>query len=814
MHGLVASFRRSVRRLLKSPGFTIIAVLVLGFGIGVNTAVFSLIDTVLLKPLPYPESDRLAMISMPASGSMEEEVPIDYADYVDFTSTEHSFSNIGLENFEYFDLNENGATERINGSFASASAFEVNGLHCVLGRPFTAEEDRPGGPLVAVVSEPFWRVRYHSDPAIIGKTLVLNGQSFQIIGVIPPEAENRTPPKVYLPLNTADIVGAWAQWNGWRSRDAHILYCFGRLKPGVSIAQAQAELEVIHHNLIARYPEDKGYTIRVVPLLEVEVKDYATTVWILGAAVACLLIISTANVATLLLARALDRKPEITIRATLGASRFRLARELLAESIVLSFFGGFIGVLVAFCVIALIKLIAPADMPRGFAIGLDAEALLFFFVVAAITALLSGLLPAVINSKANLASSLRAGGSRSVTTGPHRQRTQSLLMIVQVALACVMLIAAGLLLRSLQAAQSIRLGFNPSHVLTTQIYLTDKSHQDPVRTRAFFGSLLDRVRQIHGVVDAAVNDNGPFSWEDGYSTPFLIPSQPPPEKGREPRLDMSIVSSGYFQTLQIPILAGRDFNAGDQVDRESVVIISKSFAQRFFPNENPLGKQIENLGATVTSKMSTIIGVVDNVVHGGPDHHPSPFDAYYPFSQQTERYGLLLVRTLGEPTGLTAGIKAAVESIDPAVHPEVVSSYDELISTKFATRRLSVLLVSLFSAAALFLAAIGLYGILAYSVTHRAREIGIRTTLGADHRHILNMVVIEGFRLIGIGLLIGIGGALVVGQYIRSVLYGVSPTDLFSLAGAIVLLGFTGFLACLLPALRATKIDPIVVLRE
>jgi putative ABC transport system permease protein len=812
MRGAGANFRRIVRRLLKSPGFTIIAVLVLGFGIGVNTAVFSLIDTVLLKPLPYPASNRLVMISMPVGGM--EDAPVDYPDYIDFTAAQHSFASIGLENFEYFDLTENGSIERVNCAFASAGAFEVNSLHCVLGRPFTADEDKPGGALVAVLSEPFWRTHYRSDPAIIGKTLVLNGQSFQIIGVIPPEAENRNPPKVYVPLNSADIVGAWGQWNGWRTRDAHILYCLGRLKPGVSITQAQAEMEVIHRNLIAKYPEDQGYAIRVMPLLEVEVKDYAATVWILGAAVGCLLIISSANVATLLLVRAFDRKQEITIRATLGASRFRLAGELMAESVVLSCFGGMTGVVIALWVIALIKLIAPVDMPRVFAIGLDAEALLFFFVVSMITAVLSGLLPALLTSKANLALSLKTGSSRSATAGPHRQRAQSALMIGQVALACVMLIAAGLLVRSLQAAQSVPLGFKPTNVLTAQIYLTDKNHEDPVRTRAFFESVLDRVRRLPGVADAALNDNAPFSWEDGYSTPFVIPSRPPPKQGQEPRLDMQIVSPQYFQTLHIPLLAGRDFNAEDQIDRQSVVIISKSFAQRFFPSENPLGKQIENLGSTATSRVSTIIGVVDNIVHAGPDHHPSPFDAYYPFSQQTERYGLLLVRAVSDPGGLTGGIRAAVASIDPSVQPAAVMNYSELISKKFATRSLAVLLVSLFSTAALLLSAIGLYGILAYSVTYRARDIGIRAALGADRGQILSLVVFEGLRLIGIGLLIGIGGALLVGQYIQSVLYGVSPADLLTLAAAIIILGFTGCLACLFPALRAAKIDPVIVLRE
>ena len=812
MHALLSHFRCTLRRLLKSPGFTVIAVIVLGFGIGVNTAVFSLIDTVLLKPLPYPESDRLMMISMPVRGT--EEMPVDYPDYLDLSAAQQSFTSLGLENFEYFDLTENGSTDRINCAFASASAFEVNRLHCVLGRPFTATEDKPGGPLVAVISEPFWRSHYRSDPAIIGKTVMLNGQSFEIIGVIPAEAENRNPPKFYVPLNTADLVGAWGQWNGWRSRDAHILYCFGRLKPGVTQMQGQAEFEVIHRNLIVRYPEDQGYTIRIQPLLEVEVKDYAGTVWMLGAAVGCLLIISTANVATLLLARSLDRKLEITIRATLGASRFRLARELMAESVVLSFLGGIIGVIIALWVIGLIKAIAPEGMPRVFAVSLDTQALIFFFAVAAITALLSGLLPALLTSKANLALSLKTGGGRSVTTGAQRQRTQSLLMIGQVALACVMLTAAGLLVRSLQAAQSVPLGFNPRDVLTAQIYLTDKKHQDPAQTRAFFESLLDRVRRLPGVVDAAVNDNAPFAWEDGYDAPVIIPSQPRPEQGREPRMDVQIVSPNYFKALQIPLLAGRDFNAQDRIDRSPVVIISKSFAQRFFPSEDPLGKQIENLGTTVTNKTGTIVGIVDNIVHGGPDHHPPPFDAYYPYSQQTERYGLLLVRAVADPAGLTAGIRSALASVDPSVTLGAVQTYNELISKKYATRSLAVLLVSLFSAASLLLSAIGLYGILAYSVTNRARDIGIRAALGADRRQILSLVIFEGLRLIGIGLVIGIGGALVLGQYMQSLLYGVSPADLITLAGAIIVLGITGCLACLLPALRAARIDPIIVLRE
>jgi putative ABC transport system permease protein len=812
MYGVRSHLRSTVRRLLKSPGFTIVAILVLGFGIGVNTAVFSLINTVLLKPLPYPDPGQLVVISMPA-GNVDD-MTVDYPDFLDFWAAQHSFSALGLECLEHFDLRETGSSERIVGAYASASAFDVNRLHCVLGRPFTRDEDKPGGPLVAVLNETFWRAHYHSDPAIIGKTLILNGQSFRVIGIIPPEAENRDPPQVYVPLNTADIIGAWSQWNGWRSRDARVLYCFGRLKPEVSAKQAQAELEVILGNLIAQYPEDKGYNVRVTPMLEIEVKDFAASVWILGAAVGCLLLISTTNVATLLLARALDRKQEVTIRATLGATRFRLARELMVESLVLSLLGGIIGVAVALWAIGLIRSLAPEDMPRVFALSLDGQALLFFFGVAAVTALLSGLVPAILTSKTNLATTLKIGGGRTGTVGPHRQRTQAVLMIAQVALACVMLVAAGLLARSLQAAQSVPLGFNPDNVLTAQIYLTDKQHQDPVQARSFFQALLEKVRQLPGVVDAAVNDNAPFSWEDGNNNPFRIPSQAAPEPGREPRLDMQIISPGFFQTLQIPLLAGRDFNAGDQIDRQSVVIISKSLAERFFPSQDPIGQEIENLGTTATSKVSTIVGVVGNIIHGGPDHHPALFDAYYPYNQQTERYGLLMARSAADPSGLTSGLRAALASIDPTVHLAEVRTFDEMMSKKFATRRLAVLLVSLFSVGALFLSAIGLYAILAYSVAHRAREFGIRAALGADRTKILSLVVSEGLRVITIGLLIGIGGALLAGQYIQSVLYGVSPADLITFSSAVLLLSIAGLIACFLPALRATKINPIIVLRE
>jgi putative ABC transport system permease protein len=813
MRSLLSHFRTTMRRLLKSPGFTIIAVLVLGLGIGVNAAIFSLIDTVLIKPLPYPESDRVMMVFLPSRGVDQADAPIDYPDYLDLQAAQHTFTSISIEYAEYFDRTENGSTERMLGAYSTSNFIQSSGLQPFLGRFFTADEDKAGGPLVTVLSERYWRSHYHADPTIIGKSVILNGQSFMIIGVVPGEAENRYPPNLYVPLNTADVIGAYYLWNGWRKRDDHNLYCIGRLKPGVTQKQAQADLDVIYSNLIAKYPEDQGFAVRVESLMEFEMKDYAGTVWILGAAVGCLLIISSANVATLLLARALDRKQEITIRATLGASRFRLAAELMTESIMLSFFGGVLGVGVALWVIEVIKAIAPEDMPRVFAIGLDGEALLFFFLAAAIAALLSGLLPAVLTSRTNVTSTLTSGGIRSTTPGPDRQRAQSSLMVGQVAMACVMLIAAGLLVRSLQAAKSIPLGFNAEKVFTAHIYLTDKQQRDATRTQAFFQLLLDRIRRFPGVVDVALNNDPPFYWEDGYDDSFVIPSQPPPPKGQEPRFQTQNISPKYFQTLHIPLLGGRDFNADDRTDRQSVVIINKSLAQRFFPSQDPVGKEIENVGLGANSKTSTIIGIADNVAHSSPGHHPSPFVVYYPFNQQPERFEILLARTVGDPAGLASAVREAVASIDSTVPVSDAMTYDDLISSRFSTRRVGVVLVSCFSAAALLLSATGLYGVLAYSVSKRSREMGIRVAVGADRRQIVRLVVSQGLRLLGIGLLIGIAGSLVAGKSIESLLYGISPVDLLTVAVAIIVLGVTGLLACLFPAIRASRIDPIIVLK-
>jgi predicted permease len=653
MHGFLASVRYCVRLLLKSPGFAVTAVLILGFGIGANTAIFSLIDSVLLAPLPYPEPERMAIISMPSENEPDEF--FDYPDFLDYTASQHTFSALGTSSWDWLDVVQNGNAERIKGSFITASAFQAFGVPIIMGRPFTAEEEVPGGPLLAVLSESSWRTHFGADPNIIGKNVVLNGFSFQIIGVSKPiNSEFGDPPKVLLPLNTVDVVSDWGKWRG---RDNHLLFCVGRLKDGVTLAQAQADLEVIQRNLVARYPEDKGYGVRVDGCRFSETRPYSATLWLLFGAAAALLLISTINVATLLLARASDRQREMMIRTAMGASRFRLMMQSLVESALLSLIGGLLGIPVALLGLQIIKWVSPDDMRGAFEVSLNPEALGMFFVVAMFTALASGLLPALFSSNTNAATALRGGDDRGITAGQQHRLTQSIMMIGQVSLTCVLLIGTGLLVRSFQATQDVPLGFDPHNVLTAEIHLMNKKYRDQSQADSLFAALVEKARHLPGVTAAALSDS-PFCfvWWHDVGIPFTVPGQPLPEPGHEPRLNLQLVTPGYFSALQIPLLEGRDFDDRDQRPpdqryQNSGIIISRALAETFFPGRSPIGKQVELQGSYMAAKTYTVIGVAKNTRHAGLDQ-PSPrFNAYCPYYQHPTHYEILLLRSAGNPLG-------------------------------------------------------------------------------------------------------------------------------------------------------------------
>jgi putative ABC transport system permease protein len=795
----------------------LLAVLILGFGIGANTAIFSLINAVLLNPLPFPRADHLVQVfqSRTNNGLLDRSDwgGMDYPDYVDLLDGQQSFDGLAVQYWDYLDLGGQGMAERLTAIFTSPDLFKVTSLPFVLGRPFTDEEDKTGGPEVVVLSESLWKRRFNSDPNIIGKNITLSGESFQVIGVCPRQTEDVSTPSddsVYLPVHISELFGGrpWLQ-----KRDEHALLCFGRLKAGVGIARAQADLAVIQDNVVAQYADiDKGYQIHLIPLFSSTVATYSATVWLLGGAVGCLLLISCANVANLLFARALERRKEMAIRATLGASRLRLAGQLLSETAFLAFLGGLLGLAVARVSIGLIKVLSPDYLNRFQAVHLDTTALLFVFGVTVIVSLLSGLLPALSLSK----TALRDEGGRAATVGPQRQRAQSLIVTGQVALACVLLIGTGLLVRSFQAIQSLPLGFDPHHILSANINPTSRKYSDMARIRNLFDTVLAKVRQLTGVIDAAMNQDQPFEWTFGdLKIPFHVPGQLAPQPGKEPTMCAQAISPNYFKTMQIPLLQGRDFNAGDRVDSRHVVIVDEAFAQRFFPDRDPIGKQVEDLGTWTSKGTWTIVGVVQNSRHNGPEHLLAPFQTYFPYSQRENLYRqFLLIRTAGDPTALISAVRQIVASVDPDVPVDRMMNLDDLIASRSATRRLGVLLVTLLSSVALLLSAVGLYGTLAYSVSLRKRELGVRIALGARASNISRLVIRQGLKLVCCGLIVGIGSALILVRFIDSILYGVSGSDPVSLGLAILVLGLAGLLACLLPALRATRINPITALRE
>jgi putative ABC transport system permease protein len=807
--------RHTFRLLLKTPGFTVTAVLILGLGIGANTAVFSLIQAVILNAVPFPNSERLVRINQPQVNSRNRNDArgyVDYPDYVDLARDQHSLQNLSASYWDFLDLNGQGSPQRLTAIFTTPGLFRITGLPFLLGRPFTEDEDKTGGPLVVVLSEPLWRDRFNSDPNIIGKNLVLSGETFQVIGVCPRQAEDVTTvwnDQLYVPIHVSEVFG-----NNLQDRGSRWLMCLGRLKPGTTLLQAEADLAVIQDHLAIRYPDtDKDYTIRVFPLTAAMVSTYTTVIWSLGAAVVCLLLISSANVANLFFVWGLERRKGTMIRAAIGASRFRLMIKVLTEIAGPSVLGGLVGIAIAFLAILFIKLCGPSYVYRFQEVRLDLTALGFMLTVTLLVAFLSGILPALTLSKVDLASALKEEAGRSGTAGARRQPLQSALVIGQVGLACVLLVGAGSLVRSFVAAENAPLGFNSQHLLTATINPTAKKYQDPVRLRNFFDAALEKVRRLPGVTDAAMNDQQPFEWTFGDPNfPFRVAGQPPVEAGKEPTMCLQGITPGYFKTMEIPMVQGRDFNSGDRSGGQNVMIIDAALAEHFFPGQDPIGRQIIYLDKKSTW---TIVGVVQNSRHNAVDRDLAPFQTYIPAAQDPDLYRqFLLVRAIGDPTAMIPAIRKVIAEVDPDIPVTRMVSSDENISTKTATNRLGVWLVGIFSGVALFLSAVGLYAVLAYSVTQRKREIGVRIALGAQASNIVRLVVHQGLRLVLVGLALGMITALLLVRFIESLLYGVSGGDPITLAAAVLILCLAAAIACLLPALRATRVNPITALRE
>jgi predicted permease len=799
MRGLISQLRHTIRLLCKSPGFTIIAVSILALGIGANTAIFSLVNGVLLKPLPYPNADRLVQIFQPFKG--QNTAQLDYPDFSDYSASQHTFSSLTAYTDEEFNLSGQGQPERALGFWVSGSFFNVLGRPMLMGRSIGEAEDRPDAVGVVVLSERLWRTKFNSDPKIVGANILLNARSFQVVGVTPGIADEGGKVDLYVPLSQNPDTQIKER------RGFHWFACLGRLKDGVTLQQAQSDFTVISQNLNSKYPATAGFGIRLVPYLDSVTSNYSTMLWILESAVLCMLLITCANVANLLLARAQQRRKEITVRSALGASRSRLVSQLLTESLALSGIGAVIGLFLASSMVAAIKLLVPPDIPRFNEFGIDGNSFGFVLAATIFTTLASGFLPAWVISRADVAAALKAEGDRSGAAGPRRRRGQAVLVMAQVALTCLLLVGGGLLTRSFVALENAPLGFRTDHVLTAHLYLADAKYSTQSASKLFLKTLLHKLRPLPGVVSVGLDDGLPFTGP--RSLTFGIAGQSDAEPWKLPTWQPQVVSPDFFKTLAIPLLRGRFF--AEQEPGQKEVIVSQNLAEAIFPGQEALGKQLHDYNSvSQMENVYTVVGIVPKIRHDSPGLEETPYQAYFlysqdPFAPWPVNFCTLVVRTEGDPFALASALRQSVTAIDPNIPLSSVDSLDHVVQTTFASRRLAMMVVALFSATALLLAAIGLYGVLAYSVSQRQRELGVRIALGASPLIVLRLVISQGFKIVAVGLIIGLSAAMALAHLMDSLLYEVSATDPMSIGISMIVLAAAAGLACLLPALRATR---------
>ncbi len=799
--------RYALRQLRKSPGFTFVAVLTLALGIGANTTIFSVVDSVLLHPLGFKEPERLVAVwetnEQPgAVANRRNEVA--RGNFYDWRAQNEVFESIAALTYGNFNLSGVAEPERIQGAFVSYDFFGILGVQPAAGRAFVADEGKAGTPRVAVISHALWQRRFGADPALVGRTVTFNGEPFTILGIMPADFDLRFPAPFAVEL--------WTVLRGGTSdtdRVAHFLYTIARLKPDVSLEQAQAAMNVIARRLQEQYPDtNSGAGVNIVPLQTQLVGNIQPYLYVLFAAVGFVLLIACANVANLVLARLTGRQKEIAVRLALGASRGRLIRQFLSESLLLSTFGALLGLLLAAYAIGALPSIAPADLPRLDEIGLNRPAFFWSAGLLVFTTFLFGLLPALQASKPDLNNALQQSGRAS--GGPQRSRLSRVLVVSEIALALLLLVGAGLMIRSSLRLQRVDPGFDQKNLLTLNLALPRQKYPQNPQALAFFDQLLARIAQVPGVDAVGGVDPLPMSGNDS-NTGVLFEGQPIVPMSDRPGAGERVVTPGYFRALRIPLLEGRDFNDRDRADTPRVLIVNEALARRFFPGQSAIGKR---LGVEDENRLdwAEIVGVVGNVKHQRLDAETKP-ELYQPYSQNPRNFISIAVRSTGEPGSLLAPIRAEVAALDPDQPIYQISTMESLLARTLAQSRFVMLLLGIFSALAMALAAVGIYGVMSWFVTQRSKEIGIRMALGAQQRDVLSMVVREGMLLAVLGVALGLAGSFALTRIIANLLYSVGPTDPATLAGVSVLLSAVAFLACWFPARRAARVDPMITLR-
>jgi putative ABC transport system permease protein len=808
LDALLQDLRYGARMLRKNPGFTLVAILTLAVGIGANTAMFSVVYTVLLKVLPYPQADHLVMVyeDVHLPNYQNDRNVASPGNFSDWMAQNTVFESMAAYRNRSFNLTGVGEPIRVEGELVSAGFFPTLQVNAALGRVFTPDEDRPGNSHVVVMSDGLWRSRFGSDPRVLGQKVLLDSEAYEIVGVMPTGFHFPDPDdQLWAPmeLTPTDLS----------NRGSHFLDIFARLKPGVTLAQAQTELNVIARRLTQLYPDSNtGQTVNVVPLHEDIAGPVRPALLVLVGAVGLVLLIVCANMANLLLARASARHREIAVRLALGASRARVARQLLTESILLALLGCGVGVLLAQWGLGALKIIAATNLPRTEELSLSAPVLLFSVAISLMAGLVFGVSPAFQAVRGNLQDTLKSGSRESATSS--RLRTRSLLVVLETALGFVVVIGAGLLVRSFLRMERVQLGFQPDGVLTFRVIPRGDRYKESAQRTAFYQQVIERLQALPGVRSAAAVTFIPLTLAKG-SKGFTIEGRAPSSPGQIPMAGYDIVTPQYFQTLRVPLLEGRDFTRSDSPQTQPVVIVNEAMAKRYWPGEDPLGKRFHQSGPDDKFPWMTIIGVVANVREFSPTVEPEP-TMYFPIAQFTYADGVLrdwVVRTKSDPLRIASSVPAAIWSVDKNLPVTRIRTMEEVRSISLAAHRMHLLLFGLFAALALALATIGIYGVLAYSVAQRTREIGVRLALGACGNDVLRLVILQGMRLAAFGIVLGLLGALALTRLMAGMIYGVSSTDPVTFLAVATLLAFVALAACYVPARRAMRVDPMVALR-
>ncbi len=808
--------RYGLRVMRKNPGFIAIAVLALALGVGANTAIFSVVNAILLHPINYNNPDQVMMVWEKSAKRGFGDIPTSLPNFLDLRTNSKSFEDLGAFADSNFNLTGGDQPERVIGVPVTASLLSLVGIKPARGRLFLSGEDEPQASRVLILSHHLWQRSFGGNSNIVGQTVALNGDSYTVVGIMP--SDFKFPPSfsatvassqyampnadLWVPLTTDAVPIA---------RDIRTLFMIGRLRSGVTPAVAQSEMNVIASRLQKEYPAtDADMQVDVIPLRQQITGDIRLALIVLFAAVGCVLLIACANVANLLLAKASGRQKEVAIRTALGATRLRIIRQLLTEGMLLGLAGGFLGSLLAVLVLRQLVIFSPANVSIPDNIGIDWPVLAFTLLLSLFTSFVFGLAPALQASRLDLNETLKEGG-RGNSGGSKQNRMRSLLVITEVALALVLLIASGLMIKSFLRLQNVNPGFKPENLITLEIQLPQNKYSDKNRQAVFQQQLVQRIAQVPGLQSVGTVDNLPFSGNES-NVGLTIEGQPPLNAAERPRAFLRNVSTNYFESMGIPLRKGRPFADSDNGTAPGAAIVNETAARRFWPNEEPLGKRFKRGKADSQNPWVTVVGVVGAVSHTSLEVASQP-EVYLPFQQNPELNLTLVARTKSDPKAFAGALRREVSALDKDLPVSNIKFMDEIIGRSVAQPRVYALLLGIFAGLALILASIGIYGVMSYSVTQRTHEIGIRMALGARPRDVLKLIIKQGMILGIAGIIIGLIVSFAVTRVLASQLYGVSSTDPVTFAAISLLLMFVAAIACSIPALRATKVDPMIAVR-